>query len=126
MDARLSAEDVEAIRARLARLDAKRPWTAQTLALIGRRPREAASRLAAEVGRETAPFKADVVKLKRLGLTQSFEVGYEVTPRGKAFLAAAGAGAAPPPRAERPGSERRDSERAAGKAPAKKAAPRRR
>ena len=25
-------------------------------------------------------------KLKRLGLTQSFEVGYEVSPRGLAFL----------------------------------------
>jgi len=27
--------------------------------------------------------------LKKLGLTQSFEVGYEVSPRGKAYLAAA-------------------------------------
>jgi hypothetical protein len=29
-----------------------------------------------------------VVKLKKLGLTQSFEVGYEVSPRGLAFLGA--------------------------------------
>jgi hypothetical protein len=88
LDARLSSENVDAIRERLARLDAKGPWTARTLALIRRRPRVAASRLAESLGRETAPFKADVVKLKRLGLTQSFEVGYEVTPRGLAFLAA--------------------------------------
>jgi hypothetical protein len=86
LDARLSAADAEAIDARLRRLDAKRAWTAETLALIGKHPRVAASRLAALVGRETKPFKADVVKLKKLGLTQSFEVGYEVSPRGRAFL----------------------------------------
>ena len=42
--------------------------------------------MALMLGRETKDFKADVVKLKRLGLTQSFEVGYEVSPRGLAFL----------------------------------------
>ena len=41
------------------------------------------------LGRETLPFKVDVRKLKKLGLTQSFEVGYEISPRGRAFLAAA-------------------------------------
>ena len=88
LDDRIGPADVAAIKARLASLDAKAPWTAKTLALIRRRPRVAASRLAKALGRETAPFKADVVKLKRLGLTQSFEVGYEVSPRGLAFLAA--------------------------------------
>jgi hypothetical protein len=93
LDDRLSPDDVEAIRARLARFDAKTPWTAATLDAIGKHPRVAASRLAASLGRETAPFKADVVKLKKLGLTQSFEVGYEISPRGRAYLAAsAGAG----------------------------------
>ena len=38
------------------------------------------------VGRETAPFKIDVRKLKGLGLTRSFEVGYEISPRGAEFL----------------------------------------
>jgi hypothetical protein len=90
LDAELSAEEVEAIRARLARMDAKKPWTAATLALIEKNPRVAASRLAATVKRETLPFKADVRKLKRLGLTQSFEVGYEISPRGRAYLAATG------------------------------------
>jgi hypothetical protein len=88
LESRLSPADVEAIEARLRRLDAKGPWTGETLALIRRRPRVAASLLAKHLGRETAPFKADVVKLKRLGLTQSFEVGYEISPRGAAFLAA--------------------------------------
>ena len=85
----LTPADVEEIEKRLKRLDAKEPWTAATLALIGKQPRVAASKLAAKLGRETAPFKADVVKLKKLGLTQSFEVGYELSPRGRAFLARA-------------------------------------
>ncbi len=88
LEDQLSADDVEQTRGRLARLDAKGPWTDRTLALIAEHPRVAASKLAAKLGRETAPFKADVVKLKKLGLTQSFEVGYEISPRGRAFLGA--------------------------------------
>lgn len=84
----LTAEDIDVIREKLARLDRDAPWTAQTFELIERSPRIAASKLAAMLGRETAPFKADVVKLKKLGLTQSFEVGYEVSPRGRAYRAA--------------------------------------
>ena len=84
----LSPDDVAAIMAKLAKLDAKRPWSEETLAIIARRPRTAASKLAAELGRETLPFKVDVRKLKRLGLTMAFEVGYELSPRGKAYLAA--------------------------------------
>jgi hypothetical protein len=86
LDDDLSKEDVEAIAARLRRLDARAPWTRTTLTLIGRHPRVAASRLARMAGRETPPFKVDVRKLKRLGLTMSFEVGYELSPRGRAFL----------------------------------------
>lgn len=43
-------------------------------------------KLAVKVGQETLPFKARVVKLKKLGLTQSFEVGYEISPRGRVYL----------------------------------------
>ena len=57
-----------------------------TLDLIRRRPHTRAPDLAAEVGRERDPFKIDVRKLKNLGLTRSFEVGYEVSPRGLAYL----------------------------------------
>jgi hypothetical protein len=39
------------------------------------------------VGRETAPFKLDVRKLKNLGLTTSHRIGYELSPRGAAYLA---------------------------------------
>jgi hypothetical protein len=84
----LTAEDVEAIAAKLARMDGKKPWTRETLTLIGKQPRVAASKLAAKLGREKLDFKADVVKLKKLGLTQSFEVGYEIAPRGRAYVEA--------------------------------------
>jgi hypothetical protein len=85
----LTDEDVATIDARLDRLDrasSHGPWTMATLDLIRRRPHTRAPDLAAEVGRERDPFKIDVRKLKNLGLTRSFEVGYEVSPRGLAYL----------------------------------------
>lgn len=91
LDANLSSKDVADLSRRLDRLDAASsigPWTRQTLRLIARYPQVAASKLAKRVKRERDDFKVDVRKLKRLGLTQSFEVGYELSPRGKAFLAA--------------------------------------
>ena len=42
--------------------------------------------LAASLGRETLPFKRDVRKLKELGLTHSLPGGYEISPRGRAYL----------------------------------------
>jgi hypothetical protein len=94
----LSDDDVAAITAKLKKLDGRKPWTDATLAIIKKHPRIAASKLAAKLGRDTQPFKIDVRKLKRLGLTQSFEVGYEISPRGKAYLAAR-----PKPRARKRG-----------------------
>lgn len=88
-DADLTDADVAAIDARLDRLDrasSHGPWTAATLDVIRRRPHVRAPDLAAELGRERDPFKLDVRKLKALGLTQSFEVGYALSPRGEAYL----------------------------------------
>ena len=62
------------------------PWTRTTLAAIADRPATRAPDLAAQLGRETAPFKRDVRKLKELGLTESLEVGYRLSPRGRALL----------------------------------------
>jgi hypothetical protein len=84
----LSEDDLQTIGAKLARLDAERPWTRDTLAIIAKRPRVAASQLAAALDRDKLEFKTDVRKLKKLGLTQSFEVGYEISPRGRAYLEA--------------------------------------
>ncbi len=85
----LTDADVAAIDARLERLDRASthgPWTMATLEVIRRRPHTRAPDLAAEMGRERDPFKIDVRKLKNLGLTRSFDVGYEVSPRGLAYL----------------------------------------
>ena len=84
----LTADDVRDITAKLAKMDGKKAWTKKTLALIENHPRVAASKLAPKLGRETPDFKANVVKLKKLGLTQSFEIGYELAPRGRAYLEA--------------------------------------
>ena len=88
LDERLSEDEVAEIRRKRARMDAGGSWTDATFALIDKHPRDAASQLAAKLGRETAPFQVDVRNLKKLGLTQSFEVGYEISPRGRAYLRA--------------------------------------
>jgi hypothetical protein len=88
--AQLTEEDVAGLDRRLDRLDrasSHGPWTMHYLGLIREHPQRRAPDLAAMVGRETAPFKIDVRKLKNLGLTVSFPVGYEVSPRGLAYLA---------------------------------------
>jgi hypothetical protein len=77
------------IRARLDRLDAASstgPWTRQTLAIIDRSPEVRAPDLAAELGRDTPSFKRDVRKLKELGLTESLDIGYRLSPRGEAVV----------------------------------------
>ncbi len=81
--------DDEEIDRRLDRLDRSSPtgpWTRATLDVIARRPAVRAGDLAAELGRERLSFKADVRKLKRLGLTESLDVGYRLSSRGRAYL----------------------------------------
>jgi hypothetical protein len=85
----LSPDDRAEIDRRLARLDRASthgPWTRAVLGTIAERPAVRAADLAAGFGRETQPFKTDVRKLKNLGLTESLEVGYRLSPRGKAYL----------------------------------------
>ena len=85
----LTDDEVDALTAKLTRLDkasSHGAWTMRTLALIEQHPHRRAPDLAEIEGRETAPFKIDVRKLKGLGLTRSFDVGYELSPRGKEFL----------------------------------------
>lgn len=94
-DAALDEARMAEIDQRLDRLDrASRhgPWTRQTLRLIADHPARRAGDLAEMVGRERAPFKLDVRKLKNLGLTESLEVGYRLSPRGRAYLTARGGG----------------------------------
>jgi hypothetical protein len=86
----LSPADRAEIDRRLARLDrasSHGPWTRAVLDVIAAQPAIRAADLAAGFGRETQPFKNDVRKLKNLGLTESLEVGYRLSPRGRAYLA---------------------------------------
>jgi hypothetical protein len=57
------------------------------LELIAERPGVRAGDLADGLAMELLAFKADVRKLKALGLTESLEVGYRLSPRGQAWLA---------------------------------------
>ena len=88
--------EVTGLLAELADMDRRShrgPWTRQHLELIEARPAELAETIAASIGREKRPFKADVRRLKELGLTESLPVGYRLSPRGKAVLQAMRAGA---------------------------------
>jgi hypothetical protein len=79
------------VGARLDRIDAtsrRGPWTTEVLQAIADRPGVPAAELATDLGRERLAFKADVRKLKELGLTESLLVGYRLSPRGRALLAA--------------------------------------
>jgi hypothetical protein len=85
----LTAEDRADLDKRLDRMDTASPhgpWTRSTLRLVAARPATRAGDLADAVGRERLPFKADVRKLKNLGLTESLEIGYRLSPRGRAYL----------------------------------------
>ena len=87
-NATLTDDDVAEITKRLDRLDRASthgPWTRAVLDVIAAHPATRAPDLAAGFGRETAPFKIDVRKLKNLGLTISLPVGYQLSPRGAAY-----------------------------------------
>ena len=79
----------EAVTARLQATDRRSaaPWTAAVLALVRARPATRAGDLAAAIGWDTQPFKANVRKLKALGLTQSLETGYRLTELGERVAA---------------------------------------
>ena len=63
------------------------PWTANVIALIRAHPATRAGDLAPEMGWETPVFKANVRKLKALGLTQSLETGDRLTDLGEPVAA---------------------------------------
>lgn len=88
-DAALSAADIDAIAARLDRLDARSEsgrWTRRYLGLIAGNEAVRAPDLAAGEGLDVPRFKRRVRRLKELGLTISLDVGYRLSPRGRAFL----------------------------------------
>ena len=78
---------------RLDRASHHGAWTRSVLRLIRDRPGVRAGDLAAAFGRERAPFKLDVRKLKELGLTESLNPGYRLSPRGRSLVEAIESGA---------------------------------
>ncbi|MDP3893007.1 hypothetical protein [Nocardioides sp.] len=85
----LTGAELDEVVRRLAGMDRRSrrgPWTRQYLELIDDRPAELAEDIAASIGREKRPFKADVRRLKELGLTESLRVGYRLSARGRAVL----------------------------------------
>ena len=93
MRASLSDDELTAVRGKLAKLDANAtqgPWTRRVLQLIRDNPAVRAGDLCNAVQMERLPFKANVRKLKALGLTESLEVGYRLSPRGEALLSFVG------------------------------------
>jgi hypothetical protein len=78
-----TADELAGLRRRIERMG---PWAMDYLHAIAERPGVRAADLAAGFGMEKRAFKLRVRRLKELGLTESLQIGYRVSPRGRAFL----------------------------------------
>ena len=88
-ETRPDAAELDALEERLRRLDARAPaaWTRRTLEIVAARPGVRAGDLCRKLAQGKEDFKRNVRKLKVLGLTESMEVGYRLSPRGESLLA---------------------------------------
>ena len=85
----LSADEVALLAQRLDRLDrGAGPWTQPVLHHIAAHEGQAAADIAKSLGVEKVWLKQNIRKLKELGVTESLETGYRLSPRGKALLRA--------------------------------------
>ena len=87
--AKLTDKQIQDMDKRLDRMDASSPqgpWTRRTLQLIAEQPGVVSTVLSRQMNRERYEFKGLVRKLRDLGLTYSLEVGYCLSPRGRAYL----------------------------------------
>jgi hypothetical protein len=89
-DSNLDEAQLATVTEALRRLDsgADGVWTARVLRLVRDHPGVRAGDLCRSMGQDQPRFKANVRKLKRLGLTESLEVGYRLSERGSAVLRA--------------------------------------
>lgn len=88
-DTALDGEKLAKLEAKLARMDkasSTGAWTQKTLQLIASHPGVVSTTLASRMRMERPAFKINVRKLKELGLTESLEVGYRLSPLGETFL----------------------------------------
>ena len=83
-------DELAAVISHLSRLDRNGAWTHKTLQLIERYPGIVSTTLARHADQDRPAFKLNVRKLKELGLTESLDVGYRLSPRGEAVLRAFG------------------------------------
>lgn len=85
---RLSKDERAALIARLDRFDrgVDGAWTRPILRHIAAHEGQSAASIAAACGFDKARLKQNIRKLKELGLTESLDVGYRLSPRGRAFL----------------------------------------
>ena len=82
-------KDFAELQRAVAALDAGKrsgAWTRQILQWIKDNPGVVSTELAALLERDLLPMKADIRKLKALGLTESLTVGYRLSPRGESYL----------------------------------------
>lgn len=80
--------ELDELVARLARMDrgSQSPWTKRCLLLIADRPGVVSRVLARQADVDVPLFKQRVRRLKELGLTESLEVGYRLSARGRVVL----------------------------------------
>lgn len=82
----LDDADRAAISRRLSGLDRTTSWSLAAMRWIAGNPGRPAGELAAHLGMEKLAAKRRIRSLKALGLTESLNVGYRLSPRGKSFL----------------------------------------
>ena len=84
---KVAPEEWTAIAARFERWEKASPGRHRAiLAVIRERPETAAGVLADALDLDKPSFKQEVRKLKELGLTESLDIGYRLSPRGNAVL----------------------------------------
>lgn len=84
-------EELEKILKKLQGLDERSPygpWTKRALGIIDQRPAEKAAHLAEALRIDKDWLKTSIRKLKNMGLTESLEIGYRLSPRGETVLQA--------------------------------------
>jgi hypothetical protein len=88
---RMKADELETLLKRLDRMDSRSgggPWTLRVLRIIDAHPQRVSTELAEHLDVDRLWLKRNIRKLKDLGLTISYEVGYKLSSRGRAVLKA--------------------------------------
>ena len=88
-ESKISDDEWQELKQKLDRLDARSihgPWVTNFLSVVSMNPAVLAATLASSLELERKWFKAHMRKLKELGLTESLEIGYRISPRGEVVL----------------------------------------